>query len=264
MERIDGNLIAETILKRLENLPRPQKALALISFESSDAFSSFARRFLKVAWRLDLAIRIRYKAETKTTAELVEDLNRFGDDYAVGGLVIQLPIPARFDKRTILASVPLEKDVDALNPATSGIDAPAVLAVDKILRVSHPDREDEDWVGCRACIVGAGTLIGRPLYHYFESRGMSVVMLNSKSSLAEISGADLVVAGTGKPGLIRPAMLKTGADLIDFGYPGDVDENDGHLDRIGWYAPAKGGTGPILVACMFENFYRLCGSLRKN
>src|SRR3990172_1210769 len=201
---------------------------------------------MKVARQLGLAVRILFRAETKNTAELLDELDRFGDDEKVGGLVLQLPLPPRFDKGKILASIPTEKDVDVLNPATSGIDAPAVLAVREILQISHPGRVDSDWVGFRACVVGAGTLIGRPLYHYLESLGMAVAMLNSKSSLDGIAGADLVVSGTGVPGLIRPEMLKSGADLIDFGYPGDVDEASPRLCDVGWYAPAKGGTGPIL------------------
>ncbi len=264
MQRVNGHQVAEKILARLGSLPVPEKILSLISFEPSDAFSSFARQQMKTAGRLGLGVRILYRAETKSTLELVAELDRFGDDETVGGLVLQLPLPPRFNKRKVLASIPPEKDIDALNPATSGIDAPAVLAVENILRTSHPDREDADWHGCRACIVGAGTLIGRPLHHYFESLGMKSRMLNSKSSLDEIVDADLVISGTGVPGLIRPELLKPGADLIDFGYPGDVKEDDGWLDKVGWYTPAKGGTGPILVACMFENFYRLCGSLRKN
>lgn len=262
MKKIDGNKVAGKILARLKDLPRPKKSLALLSFEPSDSFSSFVEQQLRVANQLGVPIMALFRAETKNTEELVNDLDRLGGDDEVGGLVVQLPLPSRFDKKKALASISTEKDIDALNPATSGVDAPAVLAVEKILQISHPDREDSDWVGSRAYVVGAGTLIGRPLYHYFESLGMAVTMLNSKSSPDGIAGADLVVSGTGVPGLIRPEMLKPGADLIDFGYPGDVDEADPRLGDIGWYAPAKGGTGPILVACMFENFYRLNGSLR--
>lgn len=261
MIKIDGREIAGEILENLKKIGTSQKKLAFLSFERSDAFESFISEQLRVANSLGISARVLYKAETKNTQELIDDLRRLGDSEDGGGIILQMPLPKRFDKQAILAAIPIAKDVDRLNPATQAVSAPAVVAMEKI--IAHVAAGIPIvWAGCRVCVVGAGMLIGRPIRQYFDGKGASVTMLNSKSSLVEIAEADVVITGTGVPKLIRSEMLGYGTFLVDFGYPGDVDDSDPGLDKIGWYAPAKGGTGPILVACMFENFYRLNGLLK--
>lgn len=264
MVRIDGKKIAGEILVNLKRLGAPKKKLVLISFEPSESFGSFAAQQLKVARELGVGMSILFRAETKNTKELLSELERFGGDEDVGGIVIQLPLPKRFVKEVVLVGIPPEKDVDCLNPATTDVLAPAVSVVNKVIALAHPvlgAPERTFFVG-RLGIVGAGILIGKPLAKYFSDKFASVQVLGRQTPLDALADADVVIAGTGVPRLIDPArMLKNGSTLIDFGYPGDVDERDG-LGKVGYYCPSKGGTGPVLVACMFENFYRLTGLLK--
>jgi len=76
-----------------------------------------------------------------------------------------------------------------------------------------------------------------------------------------------------KLALIRPEQLKTGAAFIDFGYgsvktasgstlSGDLNtQNELELEKLSFYTPTPGGTGPILVAEIFKNFYVLTSNL---
>ena len=64
-------------------------------------------------------------------------------------------------------------------------------------------------------------------------------------------------------------MLKDGVGIIDFGYSmnengklgGDFDISEIENCKLKienfWYTPTPGGTGPVLVAKVFENFYKL-------
>jgi len=63
-------------------------------------------------------------------------------------------------------------------------------------------------------------------------------------------------------------MLKDGAGVIDFGYGrdstgkliGDFASNlltDKDKERLAFYTPTPGGTGPILVAELFKNFFKI-------
>jgi len=85
------------------------------------------------------------------------------------------------------------------------------------------------------------------------------------SDLGLLKKADIVITGVGRAGLIAPDMLKDGAGIIDFGY-GTLDgKYSGDFDTralspgatLAFYTPTPGGTGPILVAKLFENFYEL-------
>lgn len=260
MIKIDGRQVADEMLADLKKLGTIKKKLAFLSFEHSDAFSSFVSEQMRVANILGLSARVLYKAETKNTQELIDDLRRFGDNEDVGGIILQMPLPKRFDVATILSNIPVAKDVDCLNPLTKEF-SPVVSAVRRIFSAGHFGMKLEDVPGAKVCLVGSGSVIGKPLARYFEKIFWYTAMLNSKASIKIAASAELIITATGIKGLIRPELLKAGADLIDFGYPGDVAEDGMHMNNLGTYTPSKGGTGPILVASAFENFYRLNGLL---
>ena len=261
MRRIDGKKIASEVLAELKKLGVPEKILAIVVPGSQkDASRGFVLGIQAFASALGVATRIYYKVAGVTTEGLVDDIEKLAAEECIGGITVVLPLPNDVDQEKVLAAISTNKDIDCLNPATQLVIAPAVLVVERFLATCRPNRDPSCFY---IAIVGMGTLIGRPLHDHFVRRGYWVGSFNSKSvHVLQLVEADLVISGTGVPGRVRPSILKPGADLIDFGYPGDVDESDPGLAKVGYYIPSKGGTGPILVACMFENFYRLTGLLK--
>ena len=94
------------------------------------------------------------------------------------------------------------------------------------------------------------------------------------------------MTGVGKPKVVTPEMLSPGAGVVDYGYSlegegdpegkmrlvGDFDpstpqSNSGQalqsdsgqasMGQGSFYTPTPGGTGPVLVAKLFENFFLL-------
>ena len=124
-------------------------------------------------------------------------------------------------------------------------------------------------------VVGLGLLIGKPIALWLMDKCKELYLLRSRSALSIIKQADLVITGVGEPGLIKPEMLKEGASMIDFGYSvkhetrnmkhkihGDFDASKIQASSFkfhdsGFYTPTPGGTGPISVVKLFENFYKL-------
>ena len=71
--------------------------------------------------------------------------------------------------------------------------------------------------------------------------------------------ADILVAATGRAGLITAEMVKPGAAVIDVGINrsagrivGDVDFA-GVKDVAGWITPVPGGVGPMTIAMVISN-----------
>ena len=134
---------------------------------------------------------------------------------------------------------------------------PAVGVVETICK-----EQNYDLASRRVAIVGLGLLVGRPIANWMMRKAKETILLHRASDLSLLKDADLVITGAGSAHLIKPEMLKNGASVIDFGYDsmhGDFDAtalapDDSH---IAFYTPTPGGTGPILVAKLFENFYRL-------
>ncbi len=119
----------------------------------------------------------------------------------------------------------------------------------------------------RIAVVGLGFLIGKPISVWLKGKCAEIYLLDKGSDFSILKNADLVISGVGKAGLIKPEMLKDNAGIIDFGYStdengkisGDFDTNS-LMDSgysLSFYTPTPGGTGPILAAKIFENFYTL-------
>ena len=118
-------------------------------------------------------------------------------------------------------------------------------------------------------VVGLGNLVGKPIADHLMGRCKNLYLLDKGSDFSLLKNADVVICGAGDPWIITPEMLKDNSLIIDFGY----GEKDGKVSgdfkpkeletsnpKLINYTPTPGGTGPILVAKLFENFYTLTNS----
>jgi methylenetetrahydrofolate dehydrogenase (NADP+) / methenyltetrahydrofolate cyclohydrolase len=166
--------------------------------------------------------------------------------------VVQLPLPSEADKSQIISAIPSEKDVDSLNGGR--LMAPSVGTVLEIINYLGRDISALNFA-----VVGYGELVGRPIYEFLSGKAKSVKLFRRGADFGGLSDADVVVSGTGHPCLLTPKVLKDGAIVIDFGYGLNEDgkvEGDFHPEdstKNIFYTPTPGGTGPILVAKLFEN-----------
>ncbi|MEE8131765.1 MAG: bifunctional 5,10-methylenetetrahydrofolate dehydrogenase/5,10-methenyltetrahydrofolate cyclohydrolase, partial [Candidatus Paceibacterota bacterium] len=188
----------------------------------------------------------------------------------VGGVILQLPLPDNLNRHYILNVIPREKDVDVLGERALGafytgrnpVLPPAVGVVDEILKAKNLKLKDS-----RVAVVGAGFLVGKPIAVWLMDKVKELAVFKRGSDLSELKNFDLVVSGVGQAGIIKPEMLKDGAGIIDFGYSvkngkicGDLETNqliNKLTNQLSFYTPTPGGTGPILVVKIFENFYKL-------
>jgi GxxExxY protein len=115
-------------------------------------------------------------------------------------------------------------------------------------------------------VVGRGILVGKPIAEWLAGKCQEVIVFHSKNDLNGLKKADLIISGVGKAGLIKPEILKPGAGVIDFGFDMKDGKISGDLDvqslitnnqSLSFYTPTPGGTGPILVAELFRNFFKL-------
>lgn len=272
MEKIDGKAIAEKILAELKKKKRPEKTLAAVLVGDNAQSESFLKQKEKIAAELGIKFVIRRLSEKNTQADLMEAIGDLNGDCDVGGVIIQLPLPSFFDRGAAIKAVNVKKDIDALNDNNDLVLSPAVEVVKEILSANNYDLS-----GKAVAVVGSGGfLIGRPIGKWLEGKCKKNIALDIGGDFNELKEADLVICGAGKAGLIKTAMLKDGAALIDFGcsmvketsgergkekirIKGDFDVDSLKASRVAlrFFTPTPGGTGPILVAELFKNFYKL-------
>jgi len=259
---IDGKKIAAEIIAQLKSLPRPDKILAAVLLGDNSQSKSFLKQKEIMAKDLRVEFQLFQFKEDILEADLIEEIKKIGNDEEIGGIIVQLPLPKHYGREKILGAVNFKKDVDALTLESQKLVNPLPVEVVKdIIQFVGEDIKNKS-----VAVVGRGFLVGKPIMDWLDKIGVKYVLFHSKSDLSEIKKADLVISGVGKGGLINPEMLKSGAGVIDFGYDmvdrkikGDfaVSKVNSQMSNVSFYTPTPGGTGPILVAEIFKNFYKL-------
>ena len=255
---IDGKKIAKTIISRLKKQVKPNKSLVTEIVFDNEAALAFLKQKKIVAKELRIPFFSLWHDKTDNEDQLLREIKEFNLQPDVGGITVHLPLPSEYDSKFIFNAIVSSKDVDCLNERTAEVFSPAVETVKKILESLQYDLS-----GKKIAIVGTGFLVGQPIAKWLTGKVKELTTLNSKSGLMVLKEADLVISGVGKVGLIKSQMLKDGAGVIDFGYGGDLDATSTQLSNLDFYTPTPNGTGPILVACFFENFYKLTGGIQK-
>jgi methylenetetrahydrofolate dehydrogenase (NADP+)/methenyltetrahydrofolate cyclohydrolase len=276
---IDGKEISARLLAELKPklVPIAQEKFFGAALVGDNAASTyFLKQKEKAAQELGVEFRLYPLPADITTDALRQEIGRLAGAKTCGGFIVQLPLPEYLqNKHYILNAIPKEKDVDLLGEHALGafytersaIVPPSVGTVHELLKGLHQDDLREKTVA----VIGTGFLIGRPVGFSLQNRVAELMVFDSMSkNLHErLNEADIVISGAGVPKLFSAKHLRDNAFVIDFGYgrgpdgkvSGDFDPEGSEQSAVGskqiTYTKTPGGTGPILVAKLFENFYIL-------
>jgi len=257
---VDGRAIAEDIYADLSDFFSARKArLGIVVVGANPVIDSFVRIKERAAERLGIEMVHRDLLESASEQKTIESLKELLQ--TCDAVIPQLPMPG-LNIDTVLSAVPMDKDVDALNPSVSEDDrpihAPVALAAVEILT-----RNNIQIKGARAVVVGEGRLVGAPSAWLLKKLGADVSIFSlDKGSIEDLKEADIIVSGAGKPGLIKPEHIKKGVALIDAGTSelnkkvvGDADPACAEIASV--ITPVPGGVGPVAVAMIFRNLKTL-------
>ncbi len=258
MIKIDGKKIAEDVLRRVAEKTTAQQngKLVIILVGDDPASRIFTEKKVLIAKELMIPSELLVMPKSVSEEELIKKVKCLGEDGAVSSIIVQLPLPEGISKENVIASIPANKDIDNLKGGSVVLE-PAVEVLREIVGIYNLQLPD-----LKVSIVGRGMLIGRPIFNYLKDKVKSIDLIGKDDDRESIKTADLIVTGVGKNGVLKTSELKEGAVVIDFGT--SMSEKgklvgDLLIDREieGLYTPTPGGTGPILIAKLFENYLKL-------
>lgn len=211
-----------------------------------------------------------YHFDSSTTEELLALIDELNHRVDVDGILVQLPLPDNIDKTKVLEYINPKKDVDGFHPFNIG----RLLQREPLLRPCTPygivtmlKSTGVDLSGLNAIVVGASSIVGRPMALELLLLGCTTTITHSRTTdLAEhVKRADIVIAGVGMANFVKGEWIKDGAIVIDVGINrladgklvGDV-EFDSAAQRAGWITPVPGGVGPMTVATLMHNTLEAC------
>ncbi|HLL26438.1 MAG TPA: bifunctional methylenetetrahydrofolate dehydrogenase/methenyltetrahydrofolate cyclohydrolase FolD [Xanthobacteraceae bacterium] len=276
---IDGKAIASelrgkvAIAARLmaEKLGR-MPGLAMVLVGDNPASEVYVRNKARATVDIGMAT-FEYKLPAATgEAKLLELVQALGDDPAVDGILVQLPLPPHIDPARILNAISPAKDVDGFSPLNAGRLArglPALapctpLGCVMLAKTVHPSL-----TGLKAVVVGRSNIVGKPLMYLLLTENATVTIAHTKTKdlAAVCRRADLLFVAIGKPELVRGGWIKPGATVIDIGINrvtgadgkprvvGDVAFDEA-AKVAGAISPVPGGVGPMTIACLLANTLR--------
>jgi methylenetetrahydrofolate dehydrogenase (NADP+)/methenyltetrahydrofolate cyclohydrolase len=274
---IDGKAVAGKIrrecrerIKSLVVRGATPPGLAVILVGSDPASEVYVRNKIRACKDVgirSLEIRFPPDAKEQLVVETIESLNQ---DPTVHGILVQLPLPPSFDIAKILHTISVEKDVDGFHLynvgglVVGGTIFPPCTPFGVVKLLEHEQIPIE---GKNVVVVGASNIVGKPMALMLMQHEATVSICHAKTrDLAQFTIlADILIVAAGRPKLILPQMVRTGAVVIDVGINrlndgtlvGDVDF-DGVAAKASYITPVPGGVGPMTVSMLLFNTIGSC------
>lgn len=270
---IDGKAVAKEVragLKlRAEQLGARgiQPGLAVIVVGSNPASKVYVGQKVKACEEVGVHSETHRFPDDADQDAVLKRIDALNANPKIHGIIVQLPLPPQFDMRRILEAIVVEKDVDGFHLYNVG-----GLVIGETQTVFPPctpygvqfmlEHEGIEIEGRNVVVVGASNIVGKPMALMLLRKEATVSICHIKTKdLAQYTIlADILIVAAGKPNLIVPQMVKTGAVVIDVGINrlpdgrlvGDVDF-EGVRKKASYITPVPGGVGPMTVTMLIWN-----------
>jgi methylenetetrahydrofolate dehydrogenase (NADP+)/methenyltetrahydrofolate cyclohydrolase len=277
---LDGKAMAESRRTALAEKVRGlatrgiNPCLAAVTLRQDGGWSVYLKNQAKSCAAVGILHREVKLPDACTPQDLANAIAALNGDPTVHGIIVQSPLPwksrsidGRFVDDYLLELIAPGKDVECVTPHNLGLVlagrstlAPCTaVAVVEMARAAIGDLK-----GVETVVVGASTIVGKPVAQLLCTAGATVTICRStcRDLGFHTRRADLLVVAVGKPGFIGKSQVKPGAMVIDVG-TNRVPGADGKMVTVGDVAaevaevagvltPVPGGVGALTTTILLE------------
>jgi methylenetetrahydrofolate dehydrogenase (NADP+)/methenyltetrahydrofolate cyclohydrolase len=279
---IDGRAIARQLqnelAERIAALARRgiQPGLAFVRVGEDAASKVYVGRKEKACKELSIYSETHVLPEATTEEQLLALIGRLNADSRLHGILVQAPLPRQMDSARVYSAVDPAKDVDGFHPVNvgkltlgdpTGFKPCTPAGISELLVRSGVETNGADVV-----VLGRGNIVGKPMAAMLcqkdKHANATVTICHSatRDIAAHCRRADILIAAIGVSRFVKPAMVKSGAVVVDVGVNrisdpsaptgsklvGDVDF-ESVQPIAGKITPNPGGVGPMTIAMLMEN-----------
>jgi methylenetetrahydrofolate dehydrogenase (NADP+) / methenyltetrahydrofolate cyclohydrolase len=271
---LDGKALAErrrnALAERLRTLAvhGTTPCLAAVTVRADGGWTTYLKGQATACAAAGIRHRVIELSSTSDQAALVEAVEELNLDPSVHGILVQSPLPSGFDQPAIQALISPDKDVEGVGPANLGLvlaGRPALAPCTALAAFALAREAFPDLTGIEATVVGASTIVGKPLAQLLTNAGATVTLcqITTRDTPVHCRRADLLCVAVGKAGLVKADWVKPGAAIIDIGINrqknaegktivvGDVDP--GAAEIAGAITPVPGGVGAVTTTILLES-----------
>ncbi|MFH1111905.1 MAG: tetrahydrofolate dehydrogenase/cyclohydrolase catalytic domain-containing protein [Patescibacteria group bacterium] len=266
---VNGKKIADYILHRSQRqvvLLRKKNIipnLAIILLGNDQSSLTYVKKKQQAADKIGIKFSLYHLSTKLNNEQVIKKINSIQKNK-LSGIIVQLPLPKKYDSKKILNAIKPELDVDLMTYTTWGqlasaenrLEPPtpaAILEVLKYYKISLTSKH--------VVVIGRGWLIGKPLANLLMQQPVTLTICgqSTKNLSYYTKRADILISAVGKYNLIRGFMIKPKGVVLDAGFTinhgkicGDVNTIEANkIARL--VSPTPGGIGPITVAKLLDN-----------
>lgn len=270
MKLLFGKLVAEKMLAHLKSeifLFEKKPRLDVVLIGTDEASKLYVSLKEKKAREIGIDFRLHEFDENVSLSDVVLLINDLNLNEDVSGMIVQLPLPEKFNTDEIISLIDPRKDVDGFHPKNTELflqNKTSLVPVFPSAILQLIESSHENLFGKFGVVIANSDEFGNIMCRGLEGIGLSAeyVLANSISqNIDKINTADVLISAVGLPGLINGQMLKGGAVVIDGGIKKVAEKVLGDVDFAsteglnGYITPVPGGVGPVTIACLLNNVF---------
>lgn len=269
---IDGKHMAkvsEISLKEMVKALELQPKLIIVTAEPDNASQVYMRNKRKACERIGIECEVFECPPSMTTDTLLLELTLWNNDPNVSGMIIQLPMPERFDIKRIQQAIDPLKDVDGFHPNSKYQPCTPEAVITMLMN------EGYEFENKRCVVIGRSEIVGKPLANMLRDKNTNVTVCHSKTSKLYLSDycrhADYIFCAAGVPNLIGPEDVKYGETIvIDISINRNAegvlcgDLNPEAISLLRAYTPVPGDVGPMTVNTLMLHTVMSAAEIKRN
>lgn len=275
MRLFDGKKAAEKILAGLKEKIAKGKLepkLAVFLIGEDEASKIYIRLKKEAAKKIGVGFKL-FKYDTiASEKEIIDKIEELNQDKNINGIIVQLPLPEKFDRDKIISAIDILKDVDGFHIENRRLfeeGRPRFIPPlpEAILLAIETAYGNKKLKNKKIVALVNSDIFGRMLKFVIGKIGTDFKYILRKTCLIsggeeEFKEADILITACGCPNLITGEMIKQGAVVIDGGIyryhdgriTGDTERKSVE-ERAEFLTPVPGGIGPLVIALLLKNVY---------
>ncbi len=244
-----------SILNKNNRVPH----LGVIQIGSNDASERYVKGKKKDCEEVGIVVThlIFKDYSSYDTNNLKQVINDMCDISNCDGIIVQLPIPDKFDVEELQNAIPAEKDVDGFRRDSMFIPCTPKGMIDYL------EYNNVNLSGELCVVIGRSKIVGKPMVNLLIDRGATVICCNSKTKDLKTltQQAKIVVSAVGKPEIFDFSYFNESQILLDVGINlnasgklcGDISRDV--KDKVTHATPVPGGVGLLTRLALLENTF---------
>ncbi len=217
---------------------------------------------LKNNFAIDIGVGFNsyFIEEDESEESIISTVDFLSNDEETNGIIIQLPLPKKFDTNKILSHVDIKKDVDGFLKNTKYNPVLGEVILKLLIEIQ------ESFENKTISIISNSDIFGEKLEVFFLSKFKNIKILKniySESNLKKIKNdctkSDFIISIVGKKHYITNDFIKKDVIIFDAGITKENGETYGDaffddvINDVKYITPPVNGIGPMTVAMLFKN-----------